>query len=670
MIPEIAHFSLILATVLALFGTVIPVLGVVRSRQDWLRYAWPFSYCCFGLIALSTVLLGWGFLLDDFSVRYIAQHSNSQLPMFFKLAAVWGGHEGSLLFWVLALSGWTVAVARCCQERDEDYFARVLVILMLLVFIFGVFVLLASNPFVRMMPAPLEGRDLNPMLQDIGLILHPPMLYLGYVGFAVSFAFATAALTTREPVTQWAVWCRPWTLGAWICLTAGIGLGSWWAYYELGWGGWWFWDPVENASLMPWLTGTALVHALLITAFRQALVGWSLLLAIFTFSLSVLGTFVVRSGVLTSVHAFAVDPARGLALLAILSLILIVALVLFALRAEHYFFPAQFGLCSKEAMVLIGNSLLAVVTLTVLLGTFYPMVFQALGLGNISVGAPYFNAMFIPLSFLVFTVMGFGVLIRWHKLSSEALIVRALAPMSVSVVMGVALSVLFEHGVNLTVCLAFSTALWVSITAVQAMLLRLRARKTKQLKGGGIRQLGMVIAHLGVAVSIIGAVLVSHYEEEISGRMGPGDLLSLGHYQFIYDETALLIGPNYTAEQARIQVRKNHEPDAQILAVITPERRHYSVRTQTMSEPGIHAFWHGDMYISLGEKLNRTDYAVRIQYKPFIRWLWLGGLLMMTGGTLAICSCRRQRAAHRQTPSPVLNQTICVWQSVSGDERR
>ncbi|MGR5145864.1 heme lyase CcmF/NrfE family subunit [Photobacterium alginatilyticum] len=657
MIPEVGHYALILGFAFALLGGTVPVVGLIKKDSYLTRYAWPLSYGAFIFISVAIILLGYSFAADDFSVAYIAHHSNSQLPLFFKIAAVWGGHEGSFLFWLFSLSGWAAAVAYCSRQRDEAFIARVLVTLAILTAVFSLFLLLVSNPFLRLLPAPMEGRDLNPMLQDIGLIFHPPMLYLGYVGFAVSFAFAIAALTTKNKGIPWARWSRPWTVASWVFLTGGIALGSWWAYYELGWGGWWFWDPVENASLMPWLTGTALMHSLIITEYRKALSNWTLLLAIFTFSLSLLGTFIVRSGVLTSVHAFAVDPTRGVTLLAILGVLLIISLVLFALNAERYSRPATFGFLSKEATFLAGNSLLAVATLTILLGTFYPMVFQALDLGNISVGAPYFNALFVPLSFLFFIFMGFGVLIRWHRVSTDDLITRTLAPMSVSIVLGVALSVWFERGINLVVCLSFISAIWISLTALQAFYLRHRALRERQLGHAPLRLIAMVIAHCGVAVTIIGAALVSYYSEETSNKMGPGDVLNLSGYQFVYRETELLIGPNYTAEQANIEVSK----DGQFEAMIKPQRRHYTVRTMNMSEPGIKWYWQGDIYITLAEKLNRTDYAVRIQYKPFVRWLWIGSIMMMLGGALAVLARLRVKAMYSRESKALSPTTIVMW---------
>ncbi|MCW8331201.1 heme lyase NrfEFG subunit NrfE [Photobacterium sp. SDRW27] len=657
MIPEVGHYALILGFAFALLGGIVPVVGLLQKDSYLIRYAWPLSYGAFLFITAAIGLLGYSFAVDDFSVAYIAHHSNSQLPLFFKLAAVWGGHEGSFLFWLFSLSGWAAAVAYCCRDRDERFIARVLVTLAILTAVFSLFLLLVSNPFLRQFPVPVEGRDLNPMLQDVGLIFHPPMLYLGYVGFAVSFAFAVAVLTSRDTSIPWTQWSRPWAVSAWVFLTGGIALGSWWAYYELGWGGWWFWDPVENASLMPWLTGTALMHSLIITEQRKALTSWTLLLAIFTFSLSLLGTFIVRSGVLTSVHAFAVDPTRGVTLLAILGALLIISLTLFAVNGGRFSLPAKFGFNSKEATFLAGNSLFAVATLTVLLGTFYPMIFQVLGLGNISVGAPYFNALFVPMSFVLFMFMGLGVLIRWRRATTDELITRSLAPVSVSIVLGVALSVLFERGINVTICLSFITALWVSLTALQAFYMRYTVSKGKRLVGTSLKSLAMVVAHCGVAVTIIGAALVSHYSVEVSNKMGPGDVLTLGEYEFTYRETELIIGPNYTAEQANIEVSKADRFEA----MIQPQRRHYTVRTMNMSEPGIKWYWNGDIYITLAEKLDRTDYAVRIQYKPYVRWLWIGSIMMMLGGTMALISRYKVRVAQRRESKLQSPATIMIW---------
>ncbi|MEZ8096866.1 heme lyase CcmF/NrfE family subunit [Photobacterium swingsii] len=654
MLAEIGHFALILGFSFALLAALMPFIAAKMKASYLTRYVWPLSYGAFGSILTSIVLLAVGFAIDDFSVAYIAHHSNTLLPIFFKVAAVWGGHEGSFLFWVFSLSGWAALVAACYRNKPEQhvFISRVLAILAALVATLTLFTLLTSNPFERLFPVPLEGRDLNPMLQDVGLIFHPPMLYLGYVGFAVSFAFAVAALTFEKPQWQWAQLSRSWTLSAWVFLTGGIALGSWWAYYELGWGGWWFWDPVENASLLPWLTGTALLHSLIVTAQRRSLVGWSLLLAIFTFSLSLLGTFIVRSGVLTSVHTFAVDPTRGLVLLAILAVMLISALTLYALRCERYLQAMNFELLSREAAFLVGNSLLAVATLTVLLGTFYPMIFQAFGLGSISVGAPYFNSMFVPLSLVTFFVMGLGVLVRLRASAEDFLITRLLAPLSASIIGGVVLSVLFERGVNLVVCGALICALWIILTALQSLILlpsyqknavNKQVEKTiveKSLDGlprPRLRQLAMLIAHVGVAVTVIGATLVSNYSHEVSNKMGPGDTVILEDFQFDYIETELLIGANYTAEQANIQITKlGHFSKEQVMGLIQPQRRHYTVRTMNMSEPGIRWWWDGDIYITLGEKLNATDYAVRIQYKPFVRWLWVGAMLMMLGGALSV----------------------------------
>ncbi|PST88850.1 heme lyase CcmF/NrfE family subunit [Photobacterium jeanii] len=712
MLAEYGHFALILGFCCAVLTALLPLVARYTKASYLNCYVWPLSYVAFAAITTSVVLLAFCFAFDDFSVAYVAHHSNSQLPVFFKVAAVWGGHEGSFLFWVFSLSGWAALVGwryrhllriytasnklDVAQTKDHqhfDFITRVLAILAALVAVLALFTLLASNPFERLLPVPLEGRDLNPMLQDVGLIFHPPMLYLGYVGFAVTFAFAVAALSFPTPQWQWAAMSRSWTLAAWSFLTGGIALGSWWAYYELGWGGWWFWDPVENASLLPWLTATALLHSLIVTAQRRMLASGSLLLAIFTFSLSLLGTFIVRSGVLTSVHAFALDPTRGLVLLAILAVILVIALTLYAVRGGQYSQPEQLGMWTRATAFLVGNSLFAVATLTVMLGTFYPMVFQAFGWGNISVGAPYFNTVFTPISLMIFAVMGIGVLMRLRASQEDFLITQLLTPLSTAIIGGVVLSVWIERGVNLMVCAALICALWVTLTAIQSFCAAIFAaskQQTKQdtpsmrIKTSMIRwrSTAMLLAHVGVAVAIVGATLVSHYSRESSQKMGPGDHLVLDGIRFEYVETEYLVGANFTAEQANIALFNQEAYEAEMpdhqrdvsawnsafgqqyfLGWIKPQRRHYTVRTMNMSEPGIRWWWHGDVYITLGEKLNATDYAIRIQHKPFVRWLWLGAVLMVFGGSCAVVA----RWKARRMVSQLANENVSSQLSPQGN---
>lgn len=628
MIPDLGLLSLLCALALSALLSIVPLVGIYRQRTLLIRYAMPLSYGVCLFTTLSILLLGYCFGTDDFSVLYVAQHSNSQLPLFFKLAAVWGGHEGSMLFWLFSLSVWTALVAALGKKVDILINARVLAILGIIMIGFCLFILLLSNPFERIFPSPLEGRDLNPMLQDVGLIFHPPLLYLGYVGFAVNFAFAIAALLSGKMDAAVAHWSRPWALGAWICLTGGIILGSWWAYYELGWGGWWFWDPVENASLMPWLLGTALLHALVVTEQRGAFSYWSLLLSIFTFALSLLGTFIVRSGVLTSVHAFAVDPGRGIMLLLLLGIAIIGALTLFAFKANTQSSAIRFNLFSREVFLLLANVLLSIVTLIVLIGTFYPMLFTAFGLGSISVGAPYFNSTFVPPALLILLVMGFSTLSRWKSIPSSSL-KKIMIPAGLAVLGGVLFGLMFER-VYPTVILAIALSLWVilgNLVFIQRITLR---------------SLGVLLAHSGVAITAIGITLSSYYSTEVGAKMIPGSESSLSGYTFHYDETRLLVGPNYTAEQAVISVSSQGKAITQLM----PERRHYTVRTMMMSEPGISWGLFGDLYVVMGEKVDGDYYALRFHYKPFVRWVWGGGLFMMLGGLCALWSKRSKRSSN------------------------
>ncbi|MBK5074086.1 heme lyase CcmF/NrfE family subunit [Budviciaceae bacterium CWB-B4] len=625
MIPDLGLLSLSGALALAILLSIVPLAGIYCRRALLIRYAAPLSHGVCLLITLSISLLGYSFATDDFSVMYVAQHSNSQLPLFFKVAAVWGGHEGSMLFWLFSLSIWTALVATLRRRMDIQINSTVLAILGLIMVGFCLFILLYSNPFERVFPAPMEGRDLNPMLQDIGLIFHPPLLYLGYVGFAVNFAFAIAALLSGRMDAAVAYWSRPWALAAWICLTAGIILGSWWAYYELGWGGWWFWDPVENASLMPWLLGTALLHALIVTEQRGTFSYWSLLLSIFTFALSLLGTFIVRSGVLTSVHAFAVDPDRGIMLLLLLGVAIVGALTLFALRANTQSAVARFSLFSREALLLMANVLLSVATLIVLIGTFYPMLFTALGLGSISVGAPYFNSTFVPPVLLILMVMGISPLSRWKSMASgqiKWLVALAL----LAVITGCVAALMFDRFYPM-VAVALVLSVWVIVSNLTFV------------RHLSLRRSGVLLAHCGVAVTAIGITLSSYYSTETGVKMGPGGQSTLSGYQFHYDETKLLIGPNYTAEQAVIRVTR----EGKEVALLMPERRHYTVRTMLMSEPGISWNLLADLYVVMGEKVDKQNYALRFHHKPFIRWVWGGGLLMVLGGGCSLWSKRGRK---------------------------
>ncbi|MBW3731527.1 heme lyase NrfEFG subunit NrfE [Aeromonas dhakensis] len=640
MLAELGYLSLLLATGLALLQGLLPWLGLRLASRPLLGCAAPLALLVALLLGAALLLLASCFGQDDFTLVYVAQHANSALPLGFKLAAVWGGHEGSMLFFVFALGLWGALVALCSKRVDPLITTRVLAIMGLIVGLFGLYTLIFSSPFDRQFPGPLEGRDLNPMLQDIGLIIHPPLLYLGYVGFAVNFAFAMAALHSGRLDGAVAHWSRPWALGSWVFLTAGIVLGSWWAYYELGWGGWWFWDPVENASLLPWLLGTALLHALVVCEKRGAYGHAVLLLSIFTFSLSLLGTFVVRSGVLTSVHAFAVDPSRGLTLLLLLGLLLTCALTLFALRADIRAPYARFGLLSKEGLLGAAILLLSVACASVLLGTFYPMVFQSLHLGSLSVGAPYFNTIFVPLALCLMALMTQLPRLRWQHLAAQRRI-KALLPCLLGLLGGTLLSLAYPEPLR---------ASWLGLAANVLSLWLMASLLLPLLQPVALRELtlnrfGSLLAHLGVAVCALGIAQVSHHSQEGGAVLAAGQPYQLGAFEFRYEGSEPLIGPNYTAERITLSVHK----DGKEVARLTPERRHYSVRTMNMNEPGIAWGMLGDLYVVLGDKMGPGAYAMRLHYKPLVRWIWLGGLLMMAGGALRLLARRPLLANH---PAP------------------
>lgn len=650
MLAELGYLSLLLAIGLALLQGLLPWLGLRLASRPLLGCAKPLAILVALLLVAALLLLASCFGQDDFTLVYVAQHANSALPLGFKLAAVWGGHEGSMLFFVFALGLWGALVALCSKRVDPLITTRVLAIMGLIVGLFGLYTLIFSSPFDRQFPGPLEGRDLNPMLQDIGLIIHPPLLYLGYVGFAVNFAFAMAALHSGRLDGAVAHWSRPWALGSWVFLTAGIVLGSWWAYYELGWGGWWFWDPVENASLLPWLLGTALLHALVVCEKRGAYGHAVLLLSIFTFALSLLGTFVVRSGVLTSVHAFAVDPSRGLTLLLLLGLLLTCALTLFALRADIRAPYARFGLLSKEGLLGAAILLLCVACASVLLGTFYPMVFQSLHLGSLSVGAPYFNTIFVPLALCLMALMTQLPRLRWQHLAAQRRI-KVLLPCLFGLLGGALLSLAYPEPLR---------ASWLGLAANVLSLWLMASLLLPLLQPVALRELtlnrfGSLLAHLGVAVCALGIAQVSHHSQEGGAVLAADKPYRLGAFEFRYEGSEPIIGPNYTAERITLSAHK----DGKEVARLTPERRHYSVRTMNMNEPGIKWGMLGDLYVVLGEKMGPGAYAMRLHYKPLVRWIWLGGLLMMAGGALRLLARRPLLANHpapAAAPYPQLEQ--------------
>ena len=638
MIPEIGHFSLILALLVALTLGSFPIIGAARGNKVWMGLAKPLSALQFALVAFSFLCLAYAFAAKDYSVVYVANNSNSQLPLQFRIAAVWGGHEGSLLLWALILSIWTLAVSLFSKHIPDAMRARILGVMGLISVGFLLFMLMVSNPFDRLMPAALDGRDLNPLLQDPGMIFHPPMLYMGYVGFSVAFAFSIAALLGGQLDAAWARWSRPWTIMAWVFLTVGIMAGSNWAYYELGWGGWWFWDAVENASFMPWLVGTALMHSLAVTEKRGSFKAWTVLLAICAFSLSLLGTFLVRSGVLTSVHAFATDPKRGIFILAFLVVVIGGSLLLFAWRASSVGRGGKFDVVSRESFLLANNVLLAVAALSVLLGTLYPLFLDALNLGKISVGAPYFDAVFAPLMAPAVFLMAVGPIARWKDASLPELALRLRWALSISAITAIALPLLLG---NLTpmIGLGLFLAFWVFASTAQLVYQRLRQSEVgfiAAIAASSRSWWGMVIAHLGIAVFVLGVTVVKGFESEIAVKMHQGDVAHLAGYDFTFDGVESRNGPNYTANHGQIHVSKN----GVLRTVLEPEKRLYTVTNMPMSEAGISPHLIHDLYASLGEPLDGEAWSVRIYHKPMVEWIWFGCLMMALGGLLAMSDKR------------------------------
>ncbi|MBK9681866.1 MAG: heme lyase CcmF/NrfE family subunit [Rubrivivax sp.] len=648
MIPEIGHFMLWLALALSLALGVVPLVGAQRGRADWMALARPSTAVLFVLVAISFACLTIAFVQHDFSVQYVASNSNSALPLEFRIAAVWGGHEGSMLLWLLMQCGWMGAVALFSRNLPLPVLARILSVMSLTLVGFLLFTLLTSNPFDRLVPAAPDGRDLNPLLQDPGMIFHPPLLYMGYVGFAVAFSFAVAALIGGNLDAQWARWTRPWTTAAWIFLTLGIALGSWWAYYELGWGGWWFWDPVENASFMPWLVGTALIHSLAVTEKRGAFKAWTVLLAIAAFSLSLLGTFLVRSGVLSSVHAFATDPERGLFILAFLTVVIGASLALYAWRAPTVGLGTRFSQVSRESFLLANNVLLVVAAGAVLLGTLYPLVLDALGLGKISVGPPYFDTVFVPLMAPLVFLMGVGPLARWKEASLPDLArrVRWAAVVTLLAALGAGWA---EGEISWMGSLGLAMAFW--IVATLGVDLWERVRPAGGMRSSilhRLRQLpramvGMMVAHLGVAAFILGVTIVNTYQVERDVTMQVGDTTEIAGYVFTFRGVREVDGPNFTAVRGTIDVTKGERA----VVTMSPEKRVYRVQTMPMTEAAIYSRVTGDLYVSLGQPDDKGAWVVRVYYKPFVTWIWGGCVIMALGGLLA-ASDRRYRVARRE----------------------
>ncbi len=650
MIPEMGHFALIIAFVLALLLAVVPAWGAWRRNVYAMALAPRLAIGQLVFVAISFTCLAVAFLQDDFSVAVVASNSNSLLPAIYKFSAVWGNHEGSLLLWSLILCLWTSAVAVFSPQLPLLVLSRVLSVMGAVAVGFLSFSLLTSNPFARLLPSiPPDGNDLNPLLQDPGLIIHPPLLYMGYVGFSVAFAFAIAALLGGRLDASWARWSRPWTNVAWAFLTLGIMLGSWWAYYELGWGGWWFWDPVENASFMPWLAGTALVHSLAVTEKRGLFKSWTVLLAIFAFSLSLLGTFLVRSGVLTSVHAFATDPARGMFILVFLAIVVGGSLVLYALRAPAVSSRVSFSWVSRESLLLFNNVVFLVATLTVLFGTLFPLFVDALGMGKYSVGPPYFNAVFVPLMALLAPVMAFGPVSRWKRDSTQRWKAELLVPGIVAVVCAITLP-LVHADYNIWVALAVLLSAWLVCGLARDVWFRM---------GGsagfprGLRRLtpsywGMVLAHLGFAACIVGVVATSQYSIEHDLKMSPGETDVVAGYEFRFLEVAQVRGPNYLADEARFEVTRNGE----LVAMLAPQKRRYlasgSVMTEAAIDPGVFR----DLFVAMGEPIGEGGaWAIRLHYKPMVRWMWVGSIFMALGAFATVMDkrYRRQRSSATST---------------------
>ena len=645
MLPELGHLALILALVMASVQATLPLVGAASRRARWMDLARPAAEAQFVLVVFAFGCLAWSFVSNDFSVGIVATHSNSQLPIAFRFAATWGSHEGSLMLWILMLAGWTVAVATIERDLPQEMLARVLGVLGIVAVGFLAFLLLTSNPFVRLVPAALDGRDLNPVLQDWGMVLHPPMLYMGYVGFAVAFAFAIAALLAGSLDAAWARHSRRWTTAAWCFLTVGIALGSWWAYRVLGWGGWWFWDPVENASFMPWLVGTALMHSLAVADRRGAFGRWTALLAIGAFSLSLLGTFLVRSGVLSSVHTFANDPLRGIYLLAFLVFVVGGSLALFAWRAPRIATGGRFALVSRETFLLANNLLLMVAAGTVFLGTLYPLVLDAFGLGKISVGPPYFESVFVPLMAPLAFLVGVGPLARWKEARIPELVDRLKGAFVVAIATAILLPVTLGHW-SIGTALGLLLATWIVASTMAGLLERVRridrglgARLAAQPRG----YYGMLVAHCGLAVFIAGVTLVKSYEVERDLTLAIGQTVDVGPYTVRFAGADSVVGPNYTGSRGTIEVLHDGVP----IDRLHPEKRRFNVQRTVTTEAAIRSGIAGDLYVSLGEPLANGAWSLRLCAKPFVDWIWGGCLLMALGGGLAISGRRVRRLAER-----------------------
>ncbi len=667
MIPEYGHFALILALVLALCLSVIPMVGTYTNRLLWIHSGRSLTLGMFVFVAIAFGVLVYSFVTDDFSVKYVASHSNSELPVFYQVTAVWGGHEGSVLLWALVLAGWTLAVSLFSKGLPAVMLARVLAVMGVISVGFLSFILFTSNPFDRLLPNPAaDGNDLNPLLQDVGMIIHPPMLYMGYVGFSVCFAFAIAALLSGKLDSAWARWSRPWTNLAWAFQTLGVMLGSWWAYYELGWGGWWFWDPVENAALMPWLVGTGLIHSLAVTEKRGAFKSWTILLAILAFSMSLLGTFIVRSGVLTSVHAFAADPTRGTFILIFLAVVIGGSLLLYAIKVPNIRSVRGFGFWSRETFLLINNILFVLSTFVVLYGTLYPIFTDALWGIKMSVGPPWFNAFFVPLMLATAAFIGFGSMLNWKRSELGKLKFWLLAPLAGAVVLGL-LAPLLAEDFHWGIALAVTAGSWVVLAALSDLWRKTRNAATPWR---GLTRLtpsyyGMLLAHVGFAVSLIGAGVNSLSSDLSDVRMVFGESVTVGRYEFVLEDVSTRRGPNYSAEIGEIVVSR----DGKVVSRLLPEkRRYFSQRGDIMTEAGIDAGFTRDLFVALGEPLDNRAWSVRVHVYPLVRWIWLGAILMALGGMLAVVDKRYRlrktatntAASNTQAPEPAVTGEVRV----------
>jgi cytochrome c-type biogenesis protein CcmF len=642
MVVELGHFALILALCLASIQAFFGLAGAQTNRAHWMAIARPAVAGQFVFTAFAFGALVYSFEQSDFSVLYVASNSNSALPIFYRFTAAWGAHEGSMLLWLLVLTLWSIAVSAFSKKLPDAFVSRVLGVMGLLSVGFALFILLTSNPFERLFPPAPDGRDLNPLLQDPAFAIHPPMLYLGYVGMSVPFAFAVAALLEGKLDASWARWVRPWTTAAWIFLTVGITLGSWWAYYELGWGGWWFWDPVENSSFMPWLVGTALIHSLAVTEKRGLFKSWTLLLAIFAFSLSLLGTFLTRSGVLVSVHSFAADPRRGLFILAFLFLCIGSALTLYAWRAHKFRSDVGFAVLSRESFLLVNNVLLVTAAGLILLGTLYPLFLDALNLGKLSVGPPYFDVVFLVPMLPLLVFLGIGMHAGWKRANFSMLRNLLVALAGVALLAALILPWSIYGSTSVLTVTGVTGALWIAGSSLIEPIRRMRG-------GHSISPavLGMCVAHFGLAFFVFGVTVLKGYDVERDLSLRPGEVASVGEYEFKLLSLKDVDGPNYSAVQGDVTVSKAGEK----IALLHPQKRAYRVQASVLTEAGIEAGIHRDLIVSMGEELGQDAWSMRIQYKPMVRFIWLGSLVMALGGLIAVLDRRYRTVTNTVTAS-------------------